>query len=308
MDMRQLPDDEGYLAIWRRFFRHPFWQEKRKFSRAEAWIDILRSTHFEDEPRKVLVRGRLVEVGYGQCLMTTRYCGERWGWHKTACQRFFKLLSDMEQISIICVQQMSLITVLNYERYDPRRASDVSSDVPVTCQWRASDVSEKKNIESNRNIDHTSSPLPPSWKNSFESYLAECEASASKLLDDPNWITEQQQVNPGVDIHLTMRKAFSNYWGTEEAWKKLKRKKTQSINWKSTWQNAISNRINRVYLDKQPSRAPTASEQAREERADQLEFLRRLQDREREIRQRQTTEGQHDHCGVDPHKRIGKVQ
>jgi len=161
----------GYLPIWRKFFEeHPFWQEKRKFSKAEAWIDILVNTHFELQPKQRLIRGRMVTIEYGQCLMTTRYCGQRWGWHKTTVQRFLDMLSKMEQISVKCVQQMSIITVLNFEKYDPKRASDVSSGGPVAGQWRASDVSKLNNGKNGNNI-YMSDKLSPDALKVYEFYI-----------------------------------------------------------------------------------------------------------------------------------------
>lgn len=85
------------------------------------------------------------------------------------------------------------------------------------------------------------------WKNDFSIYLGECEKSAQQLLSDPGWIAEQEVLNPDVDIRLTMRKACTNYWGTEVAWSKKKRQKIKEINWKLTWQNALSSKMNRVY-------------------------------------------------------------
>lgn len=126
----------GYVPIWRKFFDHPLWAEDRKFSKAEAWIDILANTNFKDDPIQRLVRGRMVAIEYGHCLMTTRYCGTRWKWHKNSVKKFFDLLVKMEQIELKNAQQMTLIKVINFEIYDPKRISDVPSDEP--SEWPVS--------------------------------------------------------------------------------------------------------------------------------------------------------------------------
>ena len=160
----------GYLPIWRKFFEeHPFWQEKRKFSRAEAWIDILKNTHFKDEPTQRLIRGRLITIEYGECVMTTRYCGQAWRWSQSSVLRFLKLLELMEQITLKTVQQMTKITVLNYYKYDIRQNNNES----VANQWRFSDGSvtvqtkEHKNVKSvkNKEIKTSSNGFDEFWKN-----------------------------------------------------------------------------------------------------------------------------------------------
>lgn len=147
----------GYLVIWRKFFKeHPFWSEKRKFSKAEAWLDILQKTYFGRNKSCVqFVNGRQVEVSYGQCIMTTRYCARRWGWHKNAVRRFFKNLEKMEQIGTATVQQMTRITVLNYEKYDIRRDGDGPETGKLTAQQRPSNVSEYKTINIKKIIKTT---------------------------------------------------------------------------------------------------------------------------------------------------------
>lgn len=112
----------GYIPIWRKFFEdHPFWKEKRKFSKAEAWIDILQNTHFDEKPKKRLINGIWVVINYSECLMTTRYCARRWGWSNSTVARFLDTLVILEQISKKIEHQMTHITVLNYSVYDLRR-------------------------------------------------------------------------------------------------------------------------------------------------------------------------------------------
>lgn len=50
--------EEGYIPISRKLFEHPFWSEKREFSYAEAWIDILRLVRFEANSTKMLIGGQ----------------------------------------------------------------------------------------------------------------------------------------------------------------------------------------------------------------------------------------------------------
>lgn len=119
----------GYLPIWRKFFdEHPFWKKKRVFSEAEAWIDILRETHFDEEPKERFINGKMVRVNYGEAIMSTRYCGIRWGWHNSRVFRFFKLLQMMEQIEVKTEHKTNRIIVINYATYDIKQNAKQNED------------------------------------------------------------------------------------------------------------------------------------------------------------------------------------
>lgn len=89
-----------------------------------------------------------------------------------------------------------------------------------------------------------------SWKTDLNVYLAECKASLCDVLRDEKWIAQQERLNPGLDIRLSLEKALVNFWGTEAGWKhkKAKGRRSASINWPLTWANALSMTSNKVWL------------------------------------------------------------
>jgi len=211
----------GYLPLWRKFFDdHPFWQEKRKFSRSEAWIDILINTHFKDDPKQRLIRGRLVSIEYGQCLMTTRYCGQRWKWPKTAVIRFLNLLESMEQIELKCVHQMTIISVCNFEKYDPKRTSDVSSGGPVADQWRTSDVSKLKNVKNDKNVKNIYSPNFEIFWKSYPNKSGKSAALKSwqKRKDLPELEIILQAIKKQIEWRKNSAGKFRPEWKNPATW------------------------------------------------------------------------------------------
>lgn len=88
------------------------------------------------------------------------------------------------------------------------------------------------------------------WKNDFNVYLKELRSDFKQITSDKDWIAQQEKFNPGVDIKLSIEKACSNYWAKEGGWKKKKRAKITNIDWKSTFANAVSQPMNRVYKDR----------------------------------------------------------
>lgn len=116
----------GYLALYRKIQDHPFYKEKRVFSKYEAWIDILMEAQHSLEIKKVLIGMKAIECGHGQSVKSLRTWGERWGWSAKKVSRFLKLLEEMEQICLENVTVTSRITILNYSKYDPKCHTDVT--------------------------------------------------------------------------------------------------------------------------------------------------------------------------------------
>lgn len=110
----------GYFALWRKFQDHPFWQEERVFSKAEAWLDILWEAQHEKESQEVSLGMRILVCKYGETLKSIRTWAKRWGWGEAKVHRFLKLLKNMRQIDTVSETVTTRITILNYKEYDPR--------------------------------------------------------------------------------------------------------------------------------------------------------------------------------------------
>ena len=124
--------ERGYFALWRKFQEHPFWKERRVFSKAEAWIDILWEAQHDEETRQVVIGMHTLECHYGECLKSNRTWAKRWGWAEARVRRFLNLLVEMNQIHKTNEIQTTRISICNYRHYDPkmtqeRRTSDARS-------------------------------------------------------------------------------------------------------------------------------------------------------------------------------------
>lgn len=92
--------------------------------------------------------------------------------------------------------------------------------------------------------------IPPVWKKDFKVYLEDLRNDYKRITAEKDWISQQEKFNPGVDIQKSIEKSCVNYWATEAGWKKKKGSKIKSIDWKSTFANAVSQPMNRVYKDR----------------------------------------------------------
>lgn len=111
----------GHIKISRKMFDgdDPFWSEERRFSRAEAWIDLIQEASWRD--REAVVDGQVVQLGRGQLIGSQRYLADRWGWSTKKVRRFLGQLEDLERIDTEKNHQKNhlgaLITIVNYDRY-----------------------------------------------------------------------------------------------------------------------------------------------------------------------------------------------
>lgn len=84
------------------------------------------------------------------------------------------------------------------------------------------------------------------WRDNFDVYRSELWEVYQSLINDSEFISEQQKFHPGVDISLSIEKACKNYWATKGGWKKKKQSRTKNIDWKATLTKAID--FNKVYM------------------------------------------------------------
>lgn len=113
--------NDGYIALWRKLRENPLWKERRRFSRAEAWIDLLMDTHWQDET--VLLGTTIVSVKRGQALLSQRKKAAQWGWARNSVHAFLSMLKNAGMVSHEVSQGpeggYTLLTILKYEEYQP---------------------------------------------------------------------------------------------------------------------------------------------------------------------------------------------
>ena len=71
---------EGWIKLYRQIRDHAYWLERRRFSRAEAWIDLLMSASHKDHD--VTIGGRIINLKRGQVLTSQVALAQRWGWKR----------------------------------------------------------------------------------------------------------------------------------------------------------------------------------------------------------------------------------
>lgn len=111
--------DKGFLKLNRGFFEHSFWNEKRIFSAAEAWLYLLSVARFEDEEKQIRIKGKQITIKKGQLIASVRYLKQAWNWGSNGkVQRFIKQLECERMIVTETEQRETVITIVKYEFYN----------------------------------------------------------------------------------------------------------------------------------------------------------------------------------------------
>jgi hypothetical protein len=110
--------EKGYIKLWRKFRDNPLWREKRKFSRVEAFLDMLLSAN--GMTKTVMFDGRPLLIKRGQLLTSERKLKDRWGWSKTKTRLFlFYCQNSDRSIKVNSDHKKTIITIINYGVYNP---------------------------------------------------------------------------------------------------------------------------------------------------------------------------------------------
>lgn len=97
------------------------------------------------------------------------------------------------------------------------------------------------------------------WKKDFNIYLSELKIAYQEIVKDESLITEQRKFYPNIDILLTLEKSYVNFWATEAGWKKKKNARTVSIDWRATFINSLTQKMNHVYSNNNNNGTPKPS-------------------------------------------------
>lgn len=111
-----------YVRIARKFFvENKFWLERRRFSYAEAWLDLIQLAWFKGG--EWLSGGAVYDVRRGQFPTTLTYLAERWRWSRARVRRFLEQQRLERAVSYRSDGRCTVITLLNYDYYNPERTS-----------------------------------------------------------------------------------------------------------------------------------------------------------------------------------------
>jgi hypothetical protein len=118
----------GYIKLFRKIQDTPLYREKRRWSKNEAWIDLLLSAHHKDG--EILVDLKRVSIKRGEVFTSQLGLSKKWNWGIASVNRFLKFLSketfpelssksaeNGKQISYRAERKYTIISILNWDKY-----------------------------------------------------------------------------------------------------------------------------------------------------------------------------------------------
>ncbi len=115
----------GWISLHRKIQDHWLWKEKRIFSKAEAWIDILMECNHEGQ--KVNLGNEVIYCQRAESVKSLKTWASRWGWTISRVRRFLELLKSDSMIELKPTHNTTHLKVLNYDSYqDTRNESETN--------------------------------------------------------------------------------------------------------------------------------------------------------------------------------------
>jgi hypothetical protein len=241
---------QGYLKIYRSFYSHWLWEERRSFSKAEAFLDLLQLAAIV--PTKRMVSGSLIELEQGELVGSVRYLGDRWTWGKDKVAAFMKMLESDGMIRRVTRHGETVVILCNYKEYNGKADArpDSKSDRGQTeARQRPDNIEEGKEGKTTTTckparkpeqphlpiVDAAAGkPTPNDWINPIK---AKINAIHPKWTKRPTWdVREEHSLFDNRNVWLavtdddwTLLKAYMDAW-IPEHWRNNPRDMPQPDN------------------------------------------------------------------------------
>lgn len=142
--------DNGWVSLHRKFEDNWLWKEKRVFSKAEAWIDILFRANHKDA--KIVLGNELIMVQRGSFITSEIKLMKYWKWSKSKLRSFLFLLESDGMIKKISDTKKTTLTVVNYNDYQfLKTANKPLTDHKQTAKKLRADTNNNDNNINNDN-------------------------------------------------------------------------------------------------------------------------------------------------------------
>lgn len=134
--------EDGFLRLSRKFFSNEMWKVAREFSECEAWLDLLQSARFEatDKAYSELIGGREISYSRGQYPASISFLMKRWKWSEKKVRYFLVKLKKKGMITTCNKQGMNVITLCNYDEYNPVKGKVKGVDKGIANEKEISDL------------------------------------------------------------------------------------------------------------------------------------------------------------------------
>lgn len=143
---------DGYFIISRRIVRHWLYplQEKRRFTRFEAWVWCIGSAYYFCT--KINVLSGFVTVPRGSFTCTADGLARTWLWDRRTVEKFLRLLESDGMITRTKIdpknkKSCTLLKINNYNEFQPDISGLCTSECRSECALECTLNKKEKNIK-----------------------------------------------------------------------------------------------------------------------------------------------------------------
>ena len=118
---------EGWIKLNRSILDSKIWDSNEPFDMRSAWIDLILMANYED--KTLITRHKtVIQVKRGSLFTSVQHLADRWKWSPGRVKRFIKLLKTLEMVTADGLADGTLVTLVNYSKYQDWRRADGLAD------------------------------------------------------------------------------------------------------------------------------------------------------------------------------------
>ena len=141
----------GYFKVFRSLINSEFWLQE-PFTRGQAWVDLIGMARHKDGYKRK--RGIRVESPRGTVVVSEPELAGRWQWSRGKIRRFLRELEMEQQIVQQKCNVSTLITIINYEKFQGSDTADDTEDGQQTVQQTDSNYYNRKKGKKGKNVNN----------------------------------------------------------------------------------------------------------------------------------------------------------
>jgi len=107
----------GWISLNRELMDHWLWDDGHELTKAEAWIYLLMAANHSEEPKKVVIKDKILMCGRGDSIRSLETLSKDWNWNRSKVRRFLKVLEKENMIRHASETVTSRISICNYDTY-----------------------------------------------------------------------------------------------------------------------------------------------------------------------------------------------
>lgn len=180
---------DGWICLYRKFQEHEFWQEKRVYSKAEAWLSLLMKANHNTHT--FILGNQMIKVNPGELITSEIKLAKEWGWGRKKVKNFLTVLKNQKMATTKCTTKYTSVTIENWEKYQN--------------QGTTNDTTNDTSREHQRNIKGTHTTIINNYNN--DKQINKKERKKESFDDLINSYTQNEELRQELKNHLATRKA-----------------------------------------------------------------------------------------------------